>query len=462
MKKLNIDFKSKKFIIPASITAGVLVIALIVGIVLGVNAATADIPNFKIGYKTSDIDETVENKDEFTVGQAANLKTGDALQLYAISESENDSNTGVQPKDAVIEDDIKWEVTSDDVTEDSTTTETTTSAETTTDQSDEGSTAAASEKVVTVNDKGLVTAENAGTAVVRATIGSGSKTKTSTITINVELEGTEAVDQLAAKIEELPGLDALTAEDKSTVDELIREYNALTEEEKSSLANTDKLLAAQSQVDQLYEASTTTSTDESAPESNASSNSGSSSSSGSGSNGGNTGGSGNTGSASSGSSSGSSSSSGGNKNSGSSSSSSSSSSSGNKKPSSGSSGSSSGSSSSGSSSSKPSTTKPSTFAMSASEIKSYALEQIAKIDGTIYTPEFTKSNAGWNTPLVIYTDDSASEIKAGCDSYAKFNYNSTTKNGYNVYVEQTTDSWTGEKCLKVYFLYGQMGGPDEY
>lgn len=448
MKKLNIDFKSKKFIVPASITAGVLAIALIVGIVLGVNAATTDIPNFKIGYKTSDIDETVENKDEFTVGQAANLKTGDTLQLYAISESENDSNTGVQPKDAVIEEDIKWEVTSDDVAEDSATTETTTSAETTTDQTDEGS-AAASEKVVTVNDKGLVTAENAGTAVVRATIGSGSKAKSSTITINVALEGTEAVDQLAAKIEELPGLDALTAEDKSTVDELIREYNALTEEEKSSLSNTDKLLAAQSQVDQLYEASTTTS----APENNVSSSSGNSSSSGSGSN------SGNTGSASGGSSSGSSSSSGGNKNSGSSSSSSSS---GNKKPNSGSSGSSSGSSSSGSSSSKPSTTKPSTFAMSASEIKSYALDQIAKIDGTIYTPEFTKSNAGWYSPEEIYLDDSEASIKEAIRQNVNFVYNGTTKNGYNVYVEQSTNSWTGEKCLKVYFLYGQMGGPDEY
>lgn len=94
--------------------------------------------------------------------------------------------------------------------------------------------------------------------------------------------------------------------------------------------------------------------------------------------------------------------------------------------------------------------------MSASEIRNYALGQIAKIDGTIYDSAMSKSNAGWNTPLVIYTDDSASEIKAGCDSYAKFNYNSTTKNGYNVYVEQTTDSWTGEKCLKVYFLYGQI------
>lgn len=107
------------------------------------------------------------------------------------------------------------------------------------------------------------------------------------------------------------------------------------------------------------------------------------------------------------------------------------------------------------------TTKAKSYAMSASEIRSYALSQIKKINGTIYTPEFTKGNAGWNTPLVVYPGDSASEIKEGCRSYAKFNYNSTTKNGYNVYVENSKDI-NGNKCMKVYFLYGQMGGPDEY
>lgn len=39
-------------------------------------------------------------------------------------------------------------------------------------------------------------------------------------------------------------------------------------------------------------------------------------------------------------------------------------------------------------------------------------------------------------------------------------YNGTTRNGYNVYVEQTTNSWTGEKCLKVYFLYGKTIAED--
>lgn len=99
--------------------------------------------------------------------------------------------------------------------------------------------------------------------------------------------------------------------------------------------------------------------------------------------------------------------------------------------------------------------------MSASEIRSYALDQIAKIDGTIYTPEFTKNNAGWDTPLVIYPDTSESKIMEGIRSYANGVYNGTTKNGYNVYVENSTD-YNGNKVMKVYFLYGQMGGPDEY
>ena len=107
------------------------------------------------------------------------------------------------------------------------------------------------------------------------------------------------------------------------------------------------------------------------------------------------------------------------------------------------------------------TTKPKTFAMSASEIRSYALNQIAKIDGTIYTPEFTKNNAGWYSPEEIYLGESSSEIKQAIRENIDFVYNGTTKNGYNVYVENSTD-YNGNKIMKVYFLYGQMGGPDEY
>lgn len=100
--------------------------------------------------------------------------------------------------------------------------------------------------------------------------------------------------------------------------------------------------------------------------------------------------------------------------------------------------------------------------MSASEIRSYALDQIAKIDGTIYTPEFTKSNAGWYSPTCITLDMSKSEIQQSIRNSLIAVYNGTTKNGYNVYVEQGTDNWSGEKVLRVYFLYGYMGGQDEY
>lgn len=96
--------------------------------------------------------------------------------------------------------------------------------------------------------------------------------------------------------------------------------------------------------------------------------------------------------------------------------------------------------------------------MTATEIRNYALEQIADIDGTIYTPEFTKGNAGWYSPLVVYTDDTESEIKEHIRNKTWI-YNSTTCNGYNVYVENSTDYY-GEKVLKVYFLYGKSySGP---
>ena len=121
---------------------------------------------------------------------------------------------------------------------------------------------------------------------------------------------------------------------------------------------------------------------------------------------------------------------------------------------------------------KQTTTKAKSYAMTKTEIRNYALEQIAKIHGTIYTPEFTKDNSGWNTPLIIEPGDSEEEIKEGIRSQIWW-YNGTTKNGYNVYVENSTywyatESYDGEckeyniPCIKVYFLYGQMGGPDEY
>lgn len=106
---------------------------------------------------------------------------------------------------------------------------------------------------------------------------------------------------------------------------------------------------------------------------------------------------------------------------------------------------------------KETTTNAKSYAMSASEIINYALNEIAKVDGIIYTPEFNKDNCGWDTPLVVYPGDSTSKIKEGIKGYAKGVYNKYA-NGYNVYVENTTD-YVGDKCMKVYFLYGHTG-PD--
>lgn len=120
---------------------------------------------------------------------------------------------------------------------------------------------------------------------------------------------------------------------------------------------------------------------------------------------------------------------------------------------------------------KETTTKTKSYAMTASEIRNYAFNEIAKIDGTIYVPEATKENSGWYTPLIIEPGDSEEYIKEGIRDSINFVYNGTTKNGYNVYVENTTYwhatiSSSGEMkeyntpCIKVYFLYGQAWDPD--
>lgn len=115
---------------------------------------------------------------------------------------------------------------------------------------------------------------------------------------------------------------------------------------------------------------------------------------------------------------------------------------------------------------KETTTKTKSYSMTKSEIRNYALDQIAKIDGTIYDSEMNINNSGWNTPLIIEPGDSEEDIKEGIRGQIWW-YNGTTKNGYNVYVENTTYwhatiSSSGElteyntPCIKVYFLYGQI------
>lgn len=112
-----------------------------------------------------------------------------------------------------------------------------------------------------------------------------------------------------------------------------------------------------------------------------------------------------------------------------------------------------------------STSKPKSYAMSTTEIRNYALEQIAKIDGTIYCSDMTKDNSGWYSPTTITNDMTESEVKSAIRGSITF-YDKYT-NGYNVYVEETKDwsatvSSNGEvkeyytPCIKVYFLYGHV------
>lgn len=116
------------------------------------------------------------------------------------------------------------------------------------------------------------------------------------------------------------------------------------------------------------------------------------------------------------------------------------------------------SSSGGGTSSKPTKptepSKPKNFAMSKSEIISYA-NSICESKGLIYAADATKDNAGWYSPEEISKNDSASEIKEAIKQNINFVYKGTI-NAYKIYVEQTGDT------MKVYFLYGTLGGPDEY
>lgn len=206
-------------------------------------------------------------------------------------------------------------------------------------------------EIVTVSDTGLVTVVNDGKTVVEASIVSGKNAKTATITINVTLSKEDEIADLEEKINAIPSLDQLSDEDKEEVDALMEEYNGLSAQEKATIgSSSNKLIASKEQVDKIVAEKESASQAASTTTNAAYSNSLSGSSNNS-------------------------------------------------------------SSSNSGSSSKPSTTKPKNFAMTATEIRNYALDQIAKIDGTKYRSDFTKDNAGWNNPLVIYTSYSESKIK---------------------------------------------------
>lgn len=240
------------------------------------------------------------------------------------------------------------------------------------------------------------------------------------------------VQDLKEKIAAFPDVDDLTAEDSDALSELIEAYNALSDEEKSELAQESaKLQNASNKIEQI----TGTKPDVMMPaEENTTSESttvsgGTDSGTTSKPSGGSSSGSGTTSKPSGGSGSGTTSKPSGGSSSGSDATS---------KPSTG-----------GGSTSKPTTTQPAKkeFPMTKQEIIDYASDYIEDTYHCTYLAEFNKNNAGYNAPYDFHPYHTASYIKERLRGAADATY---IQNGwYKVYVEQID-----ENTMRVYMFYG--------
>lgn len=246
------------------------------------------------------------------------------------------------------------------------------------------------------------------------------------------------VQDLKEKIAAFPDVDDLTAEDSDALSQLIEAYNALSDEEKSELAQESaKLQNASNKIEQITgtKPDVTMSAEENTASENTTVSGGTDSGTTSKPSGGSSSGSGTTSKPSGGSGSGTTSKPSGGGSSGSDITS---------KPSTG-----------GGSTSKPETTtsKPETtqpakkeFAMTKQEIIDYASDYIEDTYHCAYLAEFNKNNAGYNAPSVFVKGDSEEYIKARLRGCADATY---IRNGwYKVYVEQID-----ENTMRVYLFY---------
>lgn len=247
------------------------------------------------------------------------------------------------------------------------------------------------------------------------------------------------VQDLKEKIAAFPDVDDLTAEDSDALSQLIEAYNALSDEEKSELAEESaKLQNASNKIEQITgtKPDVTMPAEENTTSENTTVSGGMDSGTTSKPSGGSSSGSGTTSKPSGGSGSGTTS-----------------------KPSGGSSSSSNTTSkpSTGGTTSKPETTtsKPTTtqpakkeFAMTKQEIIAYASDYIEDTYGCTYRADMSKDlpGVGYNTPTKVFKGDSAEEIKQALRWSADATY---IPNGwYKVYVEQTN-----ENTMAVYLFY---------
>lgn len=247
------------------------------------------------------------------------------------------------------------------------------------------------------------------------------------------------VQDLKEKIAAFPDVDDLTAEDSDALSELIEAYNALSDEEKSELAEESaKLQNASNKIEQITGTTpdVTMPAEENTTSENTTVSGGTDSGTTSKPSGGSSSGSGTTSKPSGGSGSGTTSKPSGGGSSGSDATS---------KPSTG-----------GGSTSKPETTtsKPTTtqpakkeFAMTKQEIVDYASNYIENTYGCTYLAEFNKNNAGYNAPTKVFRSDSTEVIKQALRWAADATYGPGA--WYKVYVEQID-----ENTMRVYMFYG--------
>lgn len=275
-------------------------------------------------------------------------------------------------------------------------------------------------KVISLDNTGLITAENAGKVIVKATAGEGKKAKSATITVIVTKSDAELMQELKDEIAALPNTENLTAEDKEKVEELKAKYDSLSAEYKDRLTDEkDKLSNAVSKVEESVQEPTGVTSEESTtaettsapivtpptttkPSDNTSTT----------------------------------------------------------KPSGGSSGTTKPiepttskpkpTEPTTSKPTEPTTSKPKDFAMSPEEAMAYA-RSVCEARGLKWQELYTKDNVGWNVPATIGIEDTEEQIKENIRGSINCTYHKYATE-YKIIIESCKDA-VGNDAYKMYFLY---------
>lgn len=374
---MKINLKSKNTII-----IFIAVIAVLIGII------TAILVTYH-HYHTSRAIEIVCESDNAYLSESGNnkilvLRIGNTLQLSTI----------IEPADCKAK--VVWAVEGDNKAE-----------------TGEG-------KVISLDNTGLITAENAGKVIVKATAGEGKKAKSATITVMVTKSDAELMQELKDEIAALPDTENLTAEDKEKVEELKAKYDSLSAEYKDRLTDEkDKLSNAVSKVEESVQEPTGVTSEESTtaettsapivtpptttkPSDNTSTTKPSGGSSGT------------------------------------------------TKPTEPTTSKPKPTEPTTSKPTEPTTSKPKDFAMSPEEAMAYA-RSVCEARGLKWQELYTKDNVGWNVPATIGIEDTEEQIKENIRGSINCTYHKYATE-YKIIIESCKDA-VGNDAYKMYFLY---------